>query len=74
MFILKASPRAAAPLVIRGQKRYCIVFVGVDVAAAAVAAAAAVVVVVVVVVVVSGMLWERQPDFTCPGGSGKLNL
>ena len=40
--ILRASPRAAGPLVIRGKKRDIIAFVGV-VAASAVAAAAALV-------------------------------
>ena len=48
----KASPRAAGPLDIRGQKRYSVAFVGVVAAAAAVAA---VVVVVVVVVVVAAL-------------------
>ena len=68
-YILRASPRAAGPLVMRGKKRDIIAFV-VIVAAAAVAAAAVVVVavavvvvdvVVVIVVVVSGRLWEGQP-------------
>ena len=47
IIILRASPRAAGPLVLRGRKRDSIAFV-VSVAAAAVAAAAVVVVVAVV--------------------------
>ena len=50
--ILRASPRAAGPLVLRGKRGIVLLFVVVDAAATVAADAAAVVVIVVVVVVV----------------------